>query len=157
MRRFEMDDTDPGSGDTRSLGELFRDLSADASTLIRQEVALARVEMQRNVRAVARDAGGLAVWGMVSVVGGLVLVAFLVAGLGDLLDNYWLAALLVGLLFVTVGAGMALRALRRLQGTRVRPQETVASLRDTAAWARTEAAELRGAVAGHDGGGDGGG
>jgi membrane protein len=156
MRRFDLDDTDPGAGDPPSLGALFRALSADASTLVRQEVALARVEMQRNVRGLARDAGSLAAWGMVSVAGGLVLVAFLVAGLGDLLDSYWLAALIVGLVFVAVGAGMTLRSLRRLRGAPVRPEETVASLRDTGTWARTEAAELRTAVTGRHEGRNGG-
>ncbi|HEX2187511.1 MAG TPA: phage holin family protein, partial [Longimicrobiaceae bacterium] len=151
MRRFDLDDTSPGGGEARSLGSLFRELSADASVLIRQEVALARVEMRRNVRALARDVGSMAVWGVVATVGGLVLVAFLVAGLGDLLDNYWLAALVVGLVFVAAGAFMALRALRSLQSAQVRPEATVESLRETGAWAQGEAAELRAALTGGDG------
>lgn len=148
MHRFDMDDPGRGDGETRSLGSLFRDLSADASVLIRQEVALAKSEMRRNVRALVRDVGSMAAWGAVTVVGGLVLVAFLVAGLGDLLDNYWLAALVVGLAFVAVGAFMALRALRHLRTVRMRPEETVATLRDTQAWAQGEAAGLRAALAG---------
>ncbi len=151
MRRFDVDDAAPDGGEGRSLGSLFRDLSADASVLIRQEVSLAKTEMRRNVGALAQDVGSMAVWGVVAALGGLVMVAFLVAGLGDLLDNYWLAALIVGLLFVAVGAFMALRALRHLRTVRMAPQETVATLRDTQAWAQGEAAELRAALSGRAG------
>jgi len=151
MHHFDVDDAPPDGGEGRSLGSLFRDLSADASVLIRQEVALARTEMRRNVGALAGDVGSMAVWGVVAALGGLVMVAFLVAGLGDLLDNYWLAALIVGLLFVAVGAFMALRALRHLRTVRMAPAETVATLRDTQAWAQGEAAELRAALSGRGG------
>jgi membrane protein len=148
MRRFDVDDASPEGGEGRSLGSLFRDLSADASVLIRQEVALAKTEMRRNVGALARDVGSMAMWGVVAALGGLVMVAFLVAGLGDLLDNYWLAALIVALLFIAVGAFMALRSLRHLRTVQMKPQETVATLRDTQAWAQGEAAELRAALSG---------
>ncbi|MEW5930585.1 MAG: YhjD/YihY/BrkB family envelope integrity protein [Gemmatimonadota bacterium] len=153
MRRFDVDDASPDGGEGRSLGSLFRDLSADASVLIRQEVALAKTEMRRNVKALARDVGSMAMWGVVAALGGLVMVAFLVAGLGDLLDNYWLAALIVGLLFIAVGAFMALRSLRHLRTVQMRPQETVATLRDTQVWAQGEAAELRAALGGRGDGG----
>lgn len=148
MRRFDVDDASPGGGEDRSLGSLFRDLSADASVLIRQEVTLAKTEMRRNVGAIARDVGNMAMWGVVAALGGLVMVAFLVAGLGDLLDNYWLAALVVGLAFIALGALMALRSLRHLRTVQMKPQETVATLRDTQAWAQGEAAEIKAALSG---------
>jgi membrane protein len=164
MRRFDLDDASPEGGEDRSLGSLFRDLSADASVLIRQEVTLAKTEMRRNVGAIARDVGNMAMWGVVAALGGLVMVAFLVAGLGDLLDNYWLAALIVGLAFIALGALMALRSLRHLRTVQMKPQETVATLLDTQAWAQGEAAELKAALSGRgdgassgDGDGRGGG
>jgi membrane protein len=153
MRRFDVDDASPEGGEDRSLGSLFRDLSADASVLIRQEVTLAKTEMRRNVGAIARDVGNMAMWGVVAALGGLVMVAFLVAGLGDLLDNYWLAALIVGLAFIALGAFMALRSLRHLRTVQMKPQETVATLRDTQAWAQGEAAEIKAALSGRGDGG----
>jgi membrane protein len=148
MRRFDVDDASPEGGEDRSLGSLFRDLSADASVLIRQEVTLAKTEMRRNVGALAHDVGNMAMWGVVAALGGLVMVAFLVVWLGDLLDNYWLAALIVGLAFIALGAFMALRSLRHLRTVQMKPQETVATLRDTQAWAQGEAAELKAAFSG---------
>ncbi|HEV2734923.1 MAG TPA: phage holin family protein, partial [Longimicrobiaceae bacterium] len=72
MRRFDVDDASPDGGEDRSLGSLFRDLSADASVLIRQEGTLAKTEMRRNVGAIARDVGNMAMWGVVAALGGLV-------------------------------------------------------------------------------------
>lgn len=156
MRSFDVDDASPDGGGDRSLGSLFRDLSADASVLIRQEVTLAKTEMRRNVGVLAHDVGNMAMWGVVAALGGLVMVAFLIAGLGDLLDNYWLAALIVGLAFIALGAFMALRSLRHLRTVQMKPQETVATLRDTQAWAQGEAAELKAALSGRgDSGPDG--
>jgi len=149
MRRFDLDDPMPDGGEDRSLGSLFRDLSEDASTLIRQEVALAKAEITRSARTLAGDLGRVAAWGTVTVLGGLALVAFLVTALGDLLDNYWLAALLVGLLFVAAGAFLVTRSLGRLREAPLRPSETVATLRETRSWAQGEAAELRAALTGH--------
>lgn len=156
-RRFTFPEPPPWEEpDTRSLGDLFRELSADASRLVRQEITLARAEMRRNARTLARDLASTAIWGVVAAVGGLVLVAFLVTFLGDLLDNYWLAALVVGLLFMAVGGGLAYRALQRMQARQVQPRETMESLRETRDWAQAEASQVRSALAGAEHG-DGGG
>lgn len=145
-RRFETPDAS-----SRGLGELFRDLATDASRLIRQEAELARAEMKRNLRALLRDVAGLVLWGAVAGVGGLVLVVFLVAVLGDILDSYWLSALLVGGVLVLAGGALAASAATRLRKRKVKPDETLRSLRDTRDWAQTEAAEARTRLAGEAG------
>lgn len=132
----------------RSLGELFRDLASETSDLVRQEMRLARTELRQNVRQLGKDAAGLAIGGGVAAVGGLVLVAFLVAGLGELLgDNYWLSALLVGAAMAGAGVWLAMRALRDMKGVSLAPEETLSTLRGTGSWASAEAAELRAALA----------
>lgn len=147
-RRFDPRAASGGGGETRTLGELFRALSTDATRLVRQEVVLARAEMRQNVRGLVRDLARAAVWGVVAAVGGLALVAFLVALLGDLLGSYWLGALLVGALFTLAGGATALGAARRLGARQVQPRETLSSLRETGAWAQTQAEGLRTALAG---------
>lgn len=141
----------PAEGE-RALGELFRDLFHDASRLIRQEMALARTETTRNLRAVSRDAGLLAAGGVLAGLGTLVLVAALVGGLGDLLgQRYVLAALIVGGVLVVAGGLLAWRAVRDIRGGHVAPAATLASLRDTGGWARAEADGLRAALTGGGG------
>lgn len=137
----------------RSLGELFRELAAETSQLTRQEIGLARAEMRQNLRELRRDLTGLLLGGGVAAVGGLVLVAFLVALLGDVLGGeYWLGALIVGALLTGIGAWLAVRALRGMRSIQIAPQESLTELRATQRWASGEAAELRSAIAsGEDG------
>src|ERR671932_651847 len=88
------------AGTEPSLGELFRQLTTDTGELIRQEVNLAKVEMRQTGAAVARDGAKIGVAVFVANAGILALTAFLVLGLGDLFNNYWLSALIVAVAFL---------------------------------------------------------
>lgn len=131
------------AGAGASLAGLFRALSRDASALIRLEFALARAELRRNVRAVARRAALAVLGASAALLGLLVLLAALVVGVGDLMGGrYALGALAVGLVLLAAGGGVALLGLRRARQAALAPG-TVATLRDTGRWARAEARELR--------------
>jgi membrane protein len=133
--------------DGPSLGELFRNLAADASALIRQEMALARAEMRQNVRAAVRDLSGAAIGAGVALVGLLVLVAALVAFLGDVMGGrYALAALIVGVVLEAVAAFLVLRAVKGFQKGKLAPEQAVETLRETSGWAREEAADFKQAL-----------
>ena len=47
----------------KSLGELFAELTRDSSTLIRQEIALAKAEMTQKTKDVGKDVGFIAAGG----------------------------------------------------------------------------------------------
>jgi membrane protein len=133
----------------RPLGELFRALSRDASALLRQEFALARAEMRQNVRALARDGVLVLLGAFAALLGLLVLLAALVIGVGDLMgDRYALGALVVGILLLAIGGGLALAGVKKAKGTPLAPEETLATLRDTGEWARAEAQGLRAVLTG---------
>jgi hypothetical protein len=51
--------------DERSLGDLFSELAAETGTLVRQEVALAQVELTEKATVVGKNVGYLAVGGAV--------------------------------------------------------------------------------------------
>ena len=124
-----------------SLGELLRQLAQESSALMRQEIELAKSEIAVGARRTARGAGWIAAGAVVALFGLLVLIAALVVGVGDLLDNYWLSALIVGLAFVAVGALLALAAAKRLKRVRFKPAVTIESLQEDKRWAQ---AEIRG-------------
>lgn len=146
---------DPFGGE-RSLGELFRELSADSSRLLRQEIGLARTEVRQTVRALRRDLTRLGIGGAVAAVGLLTLLAFVVALLGDLLgDEYWLSALIVAVVLLGVGAAMAYSAVSDLRRRQVAPTETLQSLRATQRWAGQEVQEIRSVIGGNGTTGDG--
>ena len=143
---FETADRTDGAahgGSERSLGDLFRDLTGGASTLVRQEIALAKAELRESVSALLRDAGRVVVAGAVALVGVLCLVAFGIVALGDALDNYWLSALIFAVLFLAVGAVLGRSALADLRGRNLRPDETLDTLRADRKWARDEVQDLK--------------
>lgn len=121
-----------------SLGELFKQLAQDSATLVKQEVALAKAEMRDNLRSAGKDAAMIAVGGGLLLVGLLVLTAFLVAALGDLLDNYWLGALIVGLVYVAVGGVLARKYLGHLKNDGLGPDQTIQTLKEDKRWLQSE-------------------
>jgi uncharacterized membrane protein YqjE len=99
------------TGDEPSLGELFKRLSTDTSELIRQEMSLAKIEMREAGATLASDATKIGVAVGLALAGVLGLGAFAIVGLGDLFNNYWLAAFIVGVLFLAIGGSMAKNAI----------------------------------------------
>ena len=92
--------------DERSLGQLFGDLSRQLSTLVRQEIDLARTEVTTKAGAATRDAALIGVGGALAYAGLLVLLGAVV------------------LLLVQAGLGAGAHALdiRRLPGRRAATQ-----------------------------------
>lgn len=125
------------------LSELFRQLAQDSATLIKQEMNLARAEMQESVRTITRGALMLAVGGGLLLVGLLALTAFLIVILGQAFDNYWLGALIVGLAYALIGGVLLMNGKNRLQETELKPEQTMRSLQEDKRWAQSEAQQVK--------------
>jgi hypothetical protein len=122
--------------DARSLGDLFSDLTREITTLVRSELALARVEMSTKITRAAKHVGTIVIGGVIALAGVFTLAACIVlllvrAGLAP-----WAAALLVGLGLAGVGALLATRALAALREEDLKPTETIESLKETTTWKR---------------------
>ena len=130
-------------GPEPSLGELFTRLTTDTGDLVRQEVALARAEMREMASTAARDGTRMGIALGLALAGVLALTAFVVVALGDLFDNYWLGALLVGVAFLAVGGFLAKSAVNDIKRRGLKPEQTMATLREGAAWAKEEAREVK--------------
>jgi len=96
----------------RSLKQVVSDLSADASLLVRQEIALARAELKEKAIAVAKQAALFGAAGLLAYAGLLVLFAALVLGLIAIGVVAWLAALAVGAV-VLLGAFFLVQRARQ--------------------------------------------
>ena len=120
----------------RSLGEQFGQLSAETSTLIRQELALARAELTEKGREAGKGAG---LFGGAGVLG-LLAAGALTAGLILLLDLVmapWLAALIVGAVEAAIAAFLGLRGRDRVQrATPPVPEQTVDTVKEDVEWAK---------------------
>lgn len=127
-----------------SLGDLFKELAHESTTLIKQEIGLAKAEMTSNARALAKDAVMLAVGGGILLVGVLVLTAFLVALLGDILgDEYWLGALIVGAVYALIGGVLLMKGKKGMQHDDLKPEQTMRSLQEDKRWAQNEVQQVK--------------
>jgi len=143
----------PDDEDDPSLATLVRRLGADASTLVRHEIALAKAEFRQGVHSLAGHATKLAIGAATALVGALVLVQALVLSLGDALGGrYWLASVVVGVLLLALGLLVLLAGRRGARAQSLAPARTLATLRQTGEWARAEAAALRSSLGGSDDG-----
>jgi uncharacterized membrane protein YqjE len=126
----------PAAGETRSLGQIVGDISADMSTLIHQEMDLAKAEMKQEVSKLGKGAG---MFGGAGLAGWFTLF-FLSFALTYLLDNWMpveLAALLVALLWGIVAAVLALRGRKEIKDANPALPTTQQTLKEDAQWAKT--------------------
>ena len=126
------DPTQPAQPD-RSLGELFSSLTSDLSTLMHQEVDLAREEVRVEARKAAKAGGA---FGGAAVVGLLTGVA-LVMTLGFVLDVFlpaWAAFLIVTVVLGLVAAVLARQGRARLREVDPKPEKTMQTLKEDAQW-----------------------
>ncbi len=114
----------------RPLGELFGDLAEEVSTLVRQEMELARTEMGQKTATLGRDAGFLAAGGAIAYAGFLALVAALILGLAAAGLQGWLSALIVGAVVALVGYFLIRRGMDGLKANDLTPRETIQTLRE---------------------------
>ncbi|CAN5751324.1 hypothetical protein BH23GEM6_BH23GEM6_13000 [soil metagenome] len=127
----------------RSLGDLFRDLAAESSELLRQELQRARAELRQGVQQLSNAIKQLTIGSAVAAAGSLTLIASAVVLLGSVLANYWLGALIVSVLLLAVGGTLIYLGISRLRQSELAPRETMDSLRVTGLWASAEARELQ--------------
>jgi uncharacterized BrkB/YihY/UPF0761 family membrane protein len=107
------------------------------SNLVRQEVALAKVEVGQKAKHVGRNIGYLVVGGAIAYAAVLAMIAAIIL----FLDRYmpsWGASLLVGVVVAGIGWLLIGKAVSALQQTDVTPRETVETLKEDAAWVKQQ-------------------
>lgn len=123
--------------DERSLGDLFSELAAETSTLVRQEVALAQVELTQKASKVGKNVGFLVAGGAVGYAALLALLAAVIIGLGNFIPM-WVSALIVGAVVGIVAYFLISSALDALKNTDLTPHETVETLKEDAQWLKKQ-------------------
>jgi hypothetical protein len=127
-----------------SIPNLLRDLRDETTTLLRQEVALAKSEMKENVSRATSHALHIAIGGFVAYAGIIVLLIGIGHLLGALLIRagldeevaQWLAPAIVGLLVAIVGWIMISKAKNAMAHEDIAPRQTIESIRENKQWAQ---------------------
>jgi len=123
--------------ENKPIGDLFGDLATEMSNLVRQEVALARVELSQKAKHVGKNVGYLVVGGAVAYAAALAIIAAIIMLLARYMPD-WGAALLVGIIVAGVGWLLIGKALSALQQTEVTPRQTVETLKEDATWMKEQ-------------------
>lgn len=121
-----------------SLGELFTSLSSDFSTLVRKEIELAKVETMESVSTASKGAGLMAAGGMVAYAGLILVLIGIAIVVGQAINSYWLAALLVGVLVLGVGGVLFSSGKSALKNVSLTPDKTIKSLKEDARWVKEQ-------------------
>jgi uncharacterized membrane protein YqjE len=118
----------------RSTGELVKDLSQQASTLVRQEIQLAKVELAEKGRKLGVGMAAAAGAATAALLALGTLTAFLVLALDGAMPN-WAAALIVALIWAAVALALVLYARRKLEDFETPvPEDTVRTLKEDIEW-----------------------
>ena len=125
------------SMDNRPLGDLFGDLATEMSNLVRQEVALAKVEIAGKAKHVGRNVGYLVIGGAVAYAALLAIIAALIMLLASVVPH-WGAALIVGAVVGGISWLLIGKAMMALQQTDLTPRETVETLKEDATWMKEQ-------------------
>ena len=103
------------AAEEKSLAELVTEVSEHASILVREEIELARAEIEHKLKRIARGAvaGGIA--GVFFLFALIYLLEAMAWGINDAADSLWLGFVIVGgglVLFGIVGGLIAMRSLQ---------------------------------------------
>lgn len=126
-----------GSGQDRSLGDIVSDVATDLSSLVKQEMELARTELKQEAARAGKGAGML---GGAGVAGHLLLIS-LTLTIAFLLDNWMpteVAFLITTVLWAIVAGVLAMKGRTELRKANPQLPKTQQTLKEDAAWARAQ-------------------
>lgn len=130
---------DRPDGDLRehSIGELVKDLASETSTLVRQEIDLAKAEMTDRGKRAGRGVGMLAAGAAVALLALGALTACLIAVL-DLAMPTWAAALIVTAVYAAIAGALLLSGRNQVrEAAPPVPEQTIDSVKEDVQWAKT--------------------
>ncbi len=128
---------------SNSTGDLLKQLSEEVSTLVRQEVELAKSELTEKGKKAGLGAGMFGGAGLFGVTAFLALTTCLILALSQGMDG-WLAALIVTVVYGAVAGVLALAGKKKVEEAGPpQPEQTVETLKEDVQWAKTQAASVR--------------
>lgn len=130
--------TDHGGPDfrERSVPELLKQLSQETSTLVKQELDLAKAEMAQKGKEAGKGAGFLGGGALMGLGAFAAFTTFLIAVLATGMST-WLAALIVTVVYGAIAGFLALQGKDKLQEAQPPAPQTVETLKEDVEWAKT--------------------
>jgi len=119
-----------------SVGELVSQLTSDLGELTRQELALAKAELQVEAKKAGKGAGMLGGAAFAGWMTALFVSLTAMWALDKAMDLIW-AALIVAVVWAVVAVVLAAKGRKEVQEVNPKPDPTVESLKEDAKWLKT--------------------
>jgi hypothetical protein len=127
----------------RPIGDLVKQLAGQTSTLVRQEIDLAKAEMSQKASIAGKGAGLLGGAAVVGLLAAGALTACVILALSEVIPD-WLAALIVALVLGAIAAVLALQGRNRIRAaTPPVPEQTVETVKEDVEWAKSQKPSAR--------------
>src|SRR5215210_131041 len=118
-----------------SIGGLIRGILNDLRTLIREEVALARIEIREQAGRAKAAALSFGIAIAALAFGGIFLLVALATAIADLLNwPVWAGFLIVAMLLAIVGMVTMTSGRKQLASVHAVPEETISTLKENSEW-----------------------
>jgi uncharacterized membrane protein YqjE len=116
-----------------SWGELIGELAGQLVGLARDEVALARRELEQKLKTVQSAAAVVAIGAIVALIATLSVCAAVIIALAEYVGP-WQSALIVGLILGMAAGVTILIGVSRFKRTSLRPEKTIETLEENKEW-----------------------
>jgi uncharacterized membrane protein YqjE len=116
-----------------SWGELIGELAGQLVGLARDEVALARRELEQKLKTVQSAAAVVAIGAIVALIATLSVCAAVIIALAEYVGP-WQSALIVGLILGMAAGATILIGVSRFKRTSLRPEKTIETLEENKEW-----------------------
>jgi uncharacterized membrane protein YqjE len=121
----------------RPIGELLKELSTQTTTLVRQELDLAKAEMAEKGKQAGLGAGMFGGAGLFALLALAALTTCVIAALATGMD-VWLAALIVAVVYAAVAGVLALLGKQKTrEAIPPAPEQAIESTKEDVQWAKT--------------------
>lgn len=130
--------------DQPNLVDLLKQLRDDTTTLVREEVTLAKTEMSEKASTFSRNAAFLVAGALV----GYTALLLVLLALSSLLSQFFmsqgmregtagfLGLLIIGAIVGAISAALISKGIKTLKGKTLAPEKTIETLREDKAWAQ---------------------
>jgi putative superfamily III holin-X len=140
-----VDDNNGNGSDLRErpIGELLKQLSEETTTLVKQELDLAKAEVAQKGQQAGKGLGMFGGAGLMGLGAFGALTAFFILLLDGAVPN-WAAALIVAAVYGAIAGVLALQGRNKLkEATPPVPEQAVESVKEDVQWAKTQTQSAR--------------
>lgn len=130
------------AGGPEGLGDLIGGIIKDLQDLVRDEIQLAKLELREDASTIGKALGMVAGAALVGLVGFIFLMLAVTYLLAEVMDA-WLAAGIVAIGLLVIAAILGTVAKSKLSAANLKPEQTIASLKEDKAWAQEQVQDVK--------------